>query len=46
MRPKPMNPHVACRLWELEKHLRALWRAVVGVDLRRGEASAETVRMV
>jgi hypothetical protein len=46
MRPNPIKPHVACRLWELEKHLRVLWHAAVGVDLRRGEASAESVRIV
>jgi hypothetical protein len=46
MRPRPINPHVACQFWELEKHLRVLWRAADGTVLRTGEANAESVRIV
>lgn len=41
-----MNPHVACQFWELEKHLRVLWRAANDIVLRTGEANADTVRIV
>lgn len=41
-----MNPHVACRFGELEKHLRELCLAATGAIRLRGDAIAETVLMI
>jgi hypothetical protein len=41
-----MNPHVACKFCELEKHLLALCRTAVGEVLHIGEATAENDRML
>jgi hypothetical protein len=41
-----MNPQVACRLCEFEKHLLEPCRNAVKVFLRRGEAITNTVRML
>ena len=38
-----MKPHVAWRFWELEKHLRELWRTDVGDIRLKGITIAETV---
>ena len=41
-----MNPHVACKLCELEKHLLEPWYVVFKEIRRRGEAIAEIARIV
>jgi hypothetical protein len=41
-----MNPHVAWRFCELEKHLLELWRATAGETRLSGDAIAETARIV
>jgi hypothetical protein len=41
-----MNPQVACRFCEFEKHLLEPSRTTVGDVLRRGDAIADIVRMV
>lgn len=46
MRPKPINPHVACRFCELEKHLRELRAANGGAILLKDALVAKAVLIV
>ena len=46
MRPRPMNPQVACSFCELEKHLFEFWRIAIGAIRRRGDDTAEATRIV
>ena len=45
MRPRPMNPHTACTLCELEKHRLEVCLAVRGASRLKGEAIADTARI-
>jgi hypothetical protein len=46
MRPRPMNPHVACSFCELEKYFFELWRIATGAIRRSGDDIAEATRIV
>ena len=45
MRPRPMNPHTACTLCELEKHRLQVCLAVRVASRLKGEAIADTARI-
>ena len=45
MRPRPMNPHIACTLCELEKHRLEVCLAVRVASRLKGEAIVDTARI-